>query len=76
MLLRGASLKNTDWIYGIVVFTGHETKIMMNSVRTKAKLSKLERATNMYILLLIVIQIIICIMSAFFNVIWTVNDID
>ena len=23
MLLRGSSLRNTDYIYGIVVFTGH-----------------------------------------------------
>lgn len=53
ILLRGSSLRNTEWIYGLVVFTGHETKIMMNSVRSKAKYSKLERATNIYILLLV-----------------------
>ena len=27
MLLRGMSLRNTRYTYGIVVFTGHETKI-------------------------------------------------
>ena len=31
LLLRGALLRNTRWIYGIVVFTGHETKLMKNS---------------------------------------------
>lgn len=31
LLLRGAQLRNTSWIYGIVVFTGHETKLMLNS---------------------------------------------
>jgi phospholipid-transporting ATPase len=31
ILLRGAQLRNTDWIYGVVVFTGHETKLMLNS---------------------------------------------
>lgn len=31
LLLRGAQLRNTLWIYGIVVFTGHETKLMLNS---------------------------------------------
>jgi phospholipid-transporting ATPase len=39
-------------VYGFVVFTGHETKIMKNSVKSKAKLSKLERATNRYIILM------------------------
>lgn len=31
LLLRGAQLRNTLWIYGVVVFTGHETKLMLNS---------------------------------------------
>jgi phospholipid-transporting ATPase len=31
VLLRGAQLRNTSWIYGVVVFTGHETKLMLNS---------------------------------------------
>ncbi|KAG0190932.1 hypothetical protein DFQ28_001233 [Apophysomyces sp. BC1034] len=31
VLLRGAQLRNTAWIYGIAVFTGHESKLMLNS---------------------------------------------
>ena len=28
MDLRGSSLKNTEFIYGVAVFTGHDTKVM------------------------------------------------
>ncbi|KAJ3349533.1 hypothetical protein HDU83_000451 [Entophlyctis luteolus] len=31
LLLRGAMLRNTRWIYGVVAFTGHETKLMKNA---------------------------------------------
>jgi phospholipid-translocating ATPase len=30
ILLRGSVLKNTEFVFGIVVFTGHETKVMKN----------------------------------------------
>ena len=31
VLLRGSSLRNTEWIVGIAVYTGHDSKVMMNS---------------------------------------------
>ena len=54
ILLRGSSLRNTEFIYGLVVFTGHETKIMKNSVKSRSKFSKLETLTNFYVILIVV----------------------
>jgi phospholipid-translocating ATPase len=46
LLLRGCNLKNTDWIIGVVMFTGQETRIMMNSGITPSKRSFISRSLN------------------------------
>lgn len=46
ILLRGSSLRNTEYIYGVVVFTGHDTKIMLNSTSARNKFSRNEKTTN------------------------------
>jgi phospholipid-translocating ATPase len=45
-LLRGTVLRNTGWVIGIVLFTGQDTKIVMNSGGTPSKRSKVERQMN------------------------------
>ena len=46
MVLRGSSLRNTEYVYGIAVFTGHDTKVMQNSAQAKMKFSRLDLMTN------------------------------
>jgi phospholipid-translocating ATPase len=46
LFLRGCILKNTDWIYGIVVYTGPESKVMLNSKATPSKMSNVLRKMN------------------------------
>lgn len=45
-LLRGCTLRNTAWVVAIVIFTGSDTKIIMNSGATPSKRSKVERQMN------------------------------
>lgn len=42
-MLRGTVLKNTAWVIGIVMYTGQDTKLVLNSGRTPSKRSKVER---------------------------------
>ena len=64
LLLRGATLRNTPWIHGIVVFTGHETKLMRNATATPIKRTHVERLVNMQILMLVAILIVLSIISS------------
>lgn len=64
LLLRGSSLRNTDWVYGLVVYTGHETRVMMNSSSSRIKFSNLELQMNKQILFLFAFQIVVCLIGA------------
>jgi phospholipid-transporting ATPase len=70
VLLRGSSLRNTAWVYGVAVFTGHETKIMKNSTRAKAKKSTIEKSTNNYIIVTIFIQSLLCLFAGAYGAVW------
>lgn len=39
LLLRGCTLRNTDWVIGLVLFAGLDTKIFRNRVRAPRKVS-------------------------------------
>lgn len=39
LLLRGAMLRNTSWVFGMVVYTGHDTKLMRNSTSAPLKVN-------------------------------------
>jgi phospholipid-transporting ATPase len=69
LLLRGATLRNTPWIHGVVVFTGHETKLMRNATGTPIKKTAVERLLNLQILMLGLILISLSIISSIGDVI-------
>lgn len=46
ILLRGSVLRNTTWIFGQVIYTGPETKIMMNAQKGRQKMSNVEETVN------------------------------
>ncbi|KAI9488071.1 hypothetical protein BDB00DRAFT_792173 [Zychaea mexicana] len=64
ILLRGCVVRNTEWVIGVVVYTGDETKIMMNTGRTPSKRSKMAKKTNPHVIANFVILAVICIISS------------
>lgn len=69
LLLRGATLRNTPWVHGVVVFTGHETKLMRNATATPIKKTAIERTVNYQILLLGAILVALSVISSVGDVI-------
>ena len=65
LLLRGAQLKNTRWVYGVVVFSGHETKLMMNSSNPPLKWTKVSNMVNSQIIFLFLCLLAIALTGAF-----------
>ena len=62
-LLRGSGLRNTDWVVGLAVYTGHETKIMLNSPKSRSKFSRVEQQMNKQIIYIFLMQIAICLIA-------------
>ncbi|WRT67856.1 uncharacterized protein IL334_004830 [Kwoniella shivajii] len=64
LLLRGCSVRNTKWVIGMVVFTGADTKIMMNGGDTPSKRSKIEKETNFNVIMNFVVLVFLCLVTA------------
>ncbi|XP_073305028.1 phospholipid-transporting ATPase 3-like isoform X2 [Primulina huaijiensis] len=64
LLLRGCNLRNTEYIVGTVIFTGHETKVMMNSMKIPSKRSTLEKKLDKLILILFSVLFCMCLLGA------------
>jgi len=76
LLLRGARLMNTQYIYGVVVYTGHESKLLMNSTKAPLKRSNIDKSTNYQIIFLFLILVCLALISAIANEIQSSNDQD
>ena len=74
ILLRGMSLQQTYCIYGIVVYIGHNTKIMKNLINTKTKNSMIERIMNFQILFIFGVDICFSVIYGMINVIFISNS--
>ena len=61
LLLKGTVLKNTTYVYGIAVFTGHQTKIMKNAHNPSPKTSKIIKTMDKLMYSLFAFTFLICI---------------
>ena len=63
LLLKGAKLRNTEWTIGIVIYTGHNCKLMKNAKDPILKMSSVEKLLNKLLIGILLLQIILSIIS-------------
>ena len=74
VLLRGCTLKNTEYVYGIVLYVGNDTKIMQNSKKAPRKISNMMRMMNNILYSVFAFQISLVIVFASLSLKWTTNN--
>ncbi|TYZ57528.1 hypothetical protein PybrP1_011737 [[Pythium] brassicae (nom. inval.)] len=70
VLLRGCQLRNTDYIFGLVLNTGPDTKIMQSSVAARPKWSSINETVNRMIIGLFVFLCALCAAAATAHLVW------
>ncbi|TGZ55144.1 hypothetical protein CRM22_010471 [Opisthorchis felineus] len=73
MILRGCVLRNTDFIEGMVIYAGSETKSALNNTGPRFKRSKLEHRINLDVAWCVLILAVICFTGAVGCGIWQQN---
>ena len=74
LLLRDSKLRNTDYIFGAVIFTGHDTKVIQNSTDPPSKRSRIEKKMDKVIYFLFCILFLMAFVGSFFFGIATKDD--
>lgn len=72
LLLKGCSLRNTEWVYGITIYTGHDTKLMKNMKPRKRKNGYVETRLNLLLGGLLLIHQLLCILLVVMSSIYQV----
>jgi magnesium-transporting ATPase (P-type) len=60
-LLRGSIIRNVDYVYALVVYTGRETKVRVRQQTTVQKRAQVEKQMNGFIVLLVLMLAAFCL---------------
>ncbi|XP_069369713.1 phospholipid-transporting ATPase ID [Paralichthys olivaceus] len=74
VLLRGCTLRNTEWCFGLVIFGGPDTKLMQNSGKTTFKRTSIDHLMNVLVLSIFGFLASMCTVMAIGNAIWETHE--
>ncbi|XP_072557045.1 phospholipid-transporting ATPase IH-like isoform X4 [Paramormyrops kingsleyae] len=70
VLLRGATLKNTEYIYAVAIYTGMETKMALNYQSKSQKRSAVEKSMNAFLVIYLCILISKALINTVLKYLW------
>ncbi|XP_041666161.1 probable phospholipid-transporting ATPase IM [Cheilinus undulatus] len=74
VLLRGCTLRNTEWCFGLVIFGGPDTKLMQNSGKAVFKRTSIDHLMNVLVLCIFGFLACMCSIMTIGNAIWEATD--
>jgi magnesium-transporting ATPase (P-type) len=75
VLLRGSRIRSTAWALGLVIFTGKQTKIQMNSAgKSPRKISEVERLMARLTYVIGLVMVFLCAIAATWNTAFATSD--
>ncbi|XP_060234521.1 phospholipid-transporting ATPase FetA isoform X2 [Meriones unguiculatus] len=73
LLLRGCIIRNTDWCYGLVIYTGPDTKLMQNSGQSTFKRTHIDHLMNVLVVWIFLVLGTMCFLLSIGHGIWKSN---
>ncbi|KAM4532174.1 phospholipid-transporting ATPase ID-like [Fundulus diaphanus] len=70
VVLRGCTVRNTEWCFGLVIFGGPDTKLMQNSGRTTFKRTSIDQLMNILVLCIFGFLATMCAVMTVGHAIW------
>ena len=74
VLLRGVVLRQTEWVKGIVVYSGRESKIQMNAAQPPNKVSSVMKMSNDLTKMMFAVDLCFCLLAALISQAYLSNE--
>jgi magnesium-transporting ATPase (P-type) len=62
-IMSGSAIKGTPWAFGLVVYTGQDTKIQQSCLNSRKKVSRIERLVNIYVVFILCLLLFAVVLS-------------
>lgn len=74
VILRGCMVRSCQHVWGLVIFTGPQTKLMQNNRQPPVKVSNMYKVVNKCIFLIFFTQFVLCIISVISFAVWNSSN--